>query len=143
MSLRPPILLVLLTLLSSCSSLSHPPVCHLPDGRTVEVGASYSDGCNCCVCGPDGKPACQAAACGAQAPVCHATADCNGGGCEFFPGCESPQGFCANTPICPLLVLGYQAMSYADYCGCDGETFSITDDRQFPDRPYKHIGACP
>ena len=32
-----------------------------------------------------------------------------------------------------------------DYCGCDGQTFhvGVPGAKNFPDRPYAHLGTCP
>jgi hypothetical protein len=40
-----------------------PPVCRLPDGRTIPVGETFSDGCNACSCDATGNVTCTAREC--------------------------------------------------------------------------------
>ena len=126
--------------------------CALPDGRRIPAGASYANGCNCCVCTPDGQPACQGAACSVPGGdggaldhyplTCQSDADCLSGVCAFNPGCNSPSGTCMGGRVCPLFVLGATPVDQIQYCGCDGTTFSLELLRQYPYRPYRHVGAC-
>jgi hypothetical protein len=151
--LRMPVLLGLF--LTACSTSPAPDAgpanatCDLADGRRIPVGAVYNDGCNCCVCLATGG-ACQAVACvdggsfqwGAR---CQSDSDCaaamfSGAVCMFDQGCSPGQGVCSATMYCPLEVGIAQ-----DYCGCDGQTFhvGIQGAKQYADRPYSHLGACP
>jgi hypothetical protein len=126
--------------------------CHLPDGRRIPAGAAYSEGCNCCVCRSTGEPICQAVACGndggSTPGSCQSDQDCVAQGlgvCMFDPGCDSPRGTCAVNGACPLFMV--VDMEPFQYCGCDGNTYSIiessTQPREYPYRPYRHYGACP
>ena len=130
---------------SSKTSTSY---CNLTDGRAIQMGASFSDGCNCCVCTSTG-PTCQGAACrvdsGVSAGSCQSDSDCAAQGrllCAFNPGCDSPIGTClGGNGICPLFAVSQVAAF--EYCGCDGVTYPITNDLQYPYKPYRHFGACP
>ncbi len=137
---------------ATCNSPAAGPTCDLPDGRTIEDGAVYADGCDCCQCGSG----CQGAACmrpngdggyvdSTTTAPCHSDADCRAAMapstvavCAFDPGCGQPQGHCMGSPLC--LFSGLQQ----SYCGCDGQTFSVGgSNKGYPDRPYSHLGACP
>jgi len=130
-----------------------PSYCDLADGRRIQSGAAFADGCNCCVCTSSGRPACQGAYCavdsGATVGSCTSDADCVAQGrllCAFDPGCDSPRGTClGGNGICDTAAVS--EFSPFEYCGCDGVTYSIistpTDARMYPYKPYKHYGACP
>jgi hypothetical protein len=126
--------------------------CQLADGRRIPAGAAYSEGCNCCVCRSTGQPICQAGACGndggSPRGSCQSDQDCVAQGlgvCMFDPGCDSARGTCAMNGACPLFMV--TDMAPFQYCGCDGNTYSIiessTQPREYPYRPYRHYGACP
>jgi len=75
---------------------------------------------------------------------CQSDDDCSisffpGALCVFDWGCSSTQGHCVSTPYC-------YGTGVIDYCGCDGHTFQLGANgtgKQYPDRPYAHVGACP
>ncbi len=152
---RAHLVLVLVAVVGGCGRDTAPSVdaaapsardltCH-PDQRVFESGASYSNGCNCCVCW-EGQVACQGGQCAGAAfpPTCHTNQDCGSGLCVFNPGCDSPSGTCMGGPgTCPLFVLGSASADQRQYCGCDGATFHLEMAKQYPDRPYRHVGACP
>lgn len=123
--------------------------CNLSDGRQVPAGAVYNDGCNCCVCLATGR-VCEGAGClipdgGVGDIRCQSDSDCaaalsSAAVCIFDQGCSPGIGTCSHTPICPLFGGPYAQ----DYCGCDGQTFhvGIAGAKQYPDRPYSHLGGC-
>jgi hypothetical protein len=152
---RPRIALAVVFLAAACSHDAAAPVdagassadltCRPDDRHAFESRASFSNGCNCCVCW-EGQVVCQGAECGGAAfpPTCRTNQDCGSGVCVFNPGCDSPTGTCMGGPgICPLFVLGNMSVDQIQYCGCDGATFHLETSRQYPDRPYRHVGACP
>jgi hypothetical protein len=128
-----------------------PVFCHLDDGRTIEAGAAYTDGCNCCVCPSWGEGICQAAGCNDaeyDLQTCTSDQDCVAHGkylCVFDPGCQSPHGLCMGSGgVCPLYLVS--DLAPFEYCGCDGATYAISSStsqpRQYPTKPYQHYGAC-
>jgi hypothetical protein len=129
--------------------------CQLNDGRRVPAGAAFAaeDGCNCCVCTSSGVGECQGAKCSfGDAAVastspggCQSDQDCKDQGsslCVFDQGCDSPRGTCMSVGngVCPLFAVSNLAPF--PYCGCDGVTYPITNDLQYPYKPYRHVGAC-
>lgn len=119
-------------------------LCRLEDGRQIEALASFSDGCNCCVCSKKGEQVCQAAGCTDGAPkACQSDLDCGVRHCAFNPGCRPSSGTCLGGGICPLFALGNKEVTKYAYCGCDGVTFYLEGEKQYPYRPYSHVGACP
>jgi hypothetical protein len=137
------------------SSKASATYCDLADGRRIQAGAAFSDGCDCCVCTSSGEPSCQAAACGgdggaavAAAGPCQTDGDCVAQGrllCVFDPGCDSPHGTClGGIGICPIFAVSQ--LGRFEYCGCDGMTYStieVPQPREYPYRPYRHFGSCP
>jgi hypothetical protein len=129
--------------------------CNLDDGRRIQSGAAFGDGCNCCVCTSSGQAVCQAAGCSADGGAavaakgpCQTDDDCVSQGrqlCVFDPGCDSPRGTCIGTiGVCPNFALSEPAPY--EYCGCDGLTYSTIESpqpREYPYKPYRHFGACP
>jgi len=65
--------------------------------------------------------------------------------CVFDPGCSPAQGRCVSTPS--TVCSAYASDIAHDYCGCgcDGLTFhvGISGAKNYPDRPYAHLGTCP
>ena len=129
--------------------------CNLDDGRRIPAGAAFSDGCNCCVCTSSAQSACQGAACVGDAAYslpgsCQSDQDCLAQGdstCVFDPGCDSPRGTCLRgAGVCPLFAVSDLGAAPSQYCGCDGVTYaltgSVTFPREYPYRPYRHVGAC-
>lgn len=122
--------------------------CQLSDGRRVQAGAAYANGCNCCVCTSSGTTTCQALPCyDAGSPgSCQSDQDCNHGNgvCVFDQGCGSPRGTCMSNGACPLFLVS--DMMPFEYCDCDGVTYAIvnssTSPREYPYKPYSHYGAC-
>jgi hypothetical protein len=81
-------------------------------------------------------------------PPCQSDDDCSmmigtGAVCVFDPGCSPGQGRCVSTPLTVCSTYTGDIAHY--YCGCDGQTFNVgvPGSKNFPDRPYAHLGACP
>jgi len=132
--------------------------CGLHDGRTFPVGAVFSDGCGCCICTATGANCYGGNVCtrfvdgGLESymslPPCQSDDDCSmmigtGAVCVFDPGCSPGQGRCVSTPLTVCSTYTGDIAHY--YCGCDGQTFNVgvPGSKNFPDRPYAHLGACP
>jgi hypothetical protein len=139
------VLVAWLTLAGSCSVHdAEPPVtCPCGDYRTCEAGAIFGSACNICQCQPDGKAGCTAAAClDQQSYRCTADSDCSKAGaghgtCAMDQGCVDPKGTCFTVFADGHGIPGFNVPQ--NYCGCDGATFSAA----VPQKPYRHVGACP
>jgi hypothetical protein len=104
--------------------------CH---NRRLPVGAIFADGCNMCECMPYGAT-CTSKGCVSEGHLigCWGVAvrPCApGAACVYDPGCESPHSYPG----------GYIARLERPHCGCDGVTFWAVA----PEKPYRHVGACP
>jgi hypothetical protein len=63
--------------------------------------------------------------------------------CVFDGGCSPGQGRCVKHPL--AVCSTYTGEIAHDYCGCDGQSFQVgvPGAKNFPDRPYAHLGTCP
>jgi len=130
------------------------------DDRVFDVGAVFSDGCGCCICSGAGGICYGGNSCTRlvdggwesfmSLPPCHSDDDCStrigaGAVCVFDQGCLPGQGRCANRPSTSCSTSTYTDEIAHEYCGCDGNTFQVgvAGAKDYPDRPYAHLGACP
>jgi hypothetical protein len=133
---------------------TQPIFCTWRDGRRIQAGAAFVDGCTCCVCRSSGEPVCHAIGCandaGFDTRPCESDSDCDPLGnsiCVFDQGCDSPRGTCRvpGAGACPLFMV--EDMAPFEYCGCDGVTYpalvgNTNPPRESPYKPYRHYGAC-
>ena len=134
--------------------------CGLHDGRRFPVGAVFSDGCGCCNCGVSGAVCYGGNVCTRfvdggflsvmSMPPCQSDDGCSethgaGAVCVFDQGCSPGQGRCANNPSVTCSTSTYTSDIAHEYCGCDGQTFyvGVSGAKDYPDRPFAHLGACP
>jgi hypothetical protein len=118
------------------------PGCRLPDGTICATGANCpaGDGCNTCVCGPNGALSCTERACIDAGPApdvtptprsCRTGRDCPSGLCDGPPGCGVPWR-CVEARPCTGDV--------TPFCGCDGMTFLGSS--SCPGQPFRARGPC-